>query len=89
MSGKPMEYPKKKPAGISERQRALSGEGYDLGRLEASLPPRSKAGIDDLLDACVLHDVACRILDGTAHALPETGERDSNGLLMQVWHSPR
>ncbi len=89
LSGKPMAYSKKTPAGITERRRVLRAAGYGLDRLEACLPPRSKAGIDDLLDACVLHDVACRILDGSAQALPETEERDFRGLLMQVWHAPR
>ena len=84
-----MAYSKKTPAGVTERRRVLRAAGYGLDRLEACLPPSSKAGIDDLLDACVLHDVACRILDGSAQALPETEERDSRGLLMQVWHAPR
>ena len=89
LSGKPMAYSKKAPAGVTERRRVLRAAGYGLDRLEACLPPSSKAGIDDLLDACVLHDVACRILDGSAQALPETEERDFKGLLMQVWHAPR
>ena len=89
LSGKPMAYSKKTPAGVTERRRILRAAGYDLECLEACLPPGGKAGIDDLLDACVLHDVACRILDGSAQALPETEERDPRGLLMQVWHAPQ
>ena len=89
LSGEPMTYSKKEPAGVTERRRVLRAAGYDLDRLEACLPPGGKAGIDDLLDACVLHDVACRILDGSAQALPGNEERDSRGLLMQVWHVPR
>ncbi|MYD93545.1 MAG: DUF429 domain-containing protein [Chloroflexi bacterium] len=89
LSGKPTAYSKKTPAGVSERQSVHWAAGYGLDRLKACLPPRSKAGIDDLLDACVLHDVACPILAGSAQALPETEERDFKGLLMQVWHAPR
>ena len=50
----------------------------------ACLPSRSKAGIDDLLDPCVLQGTVCRILHGSAQALPEIEERGSSGLLMQV-----
>lgn len=89
LSGKPMEHYKKKASGISERQCILRNAGYNLEYLKACLPPGSKAGIDDLLDACVLHDVASHILDGAARSLPESEERDSRGLLMQVWHAPR
>ena len=87
LTGEPMPHSKTTPAGRLERARALRGEGYDPDRLKSCLPPGGAAKIDDLLDACALHDVARRFLDGTASALPDTEERDPKGILMQVWHA--
>ena len=89
LTGEPMLHRKTTPAGRLERERALRVEGYDSDRLKSCLSLGSGAQMDDLLDACVLHDVARRVLEGTAQALPDAEDRDPNGLLMQVWHAPR
>ena len=77
--------PKKSRAGAQARDTALSGLGFDLPGLTATLPPRAgRWAMDDLRDACVLAWVASRVVTGSHSALPERPETDARGLRMEI-----
>lgn len=86
-NGAPMREPKKvkgrpNPVGLDERRAFLAASGFDPTIL--TRPPRG-AGLDDLIDACVLALVARRIRSGEAVSFPSPPERDGRGLPIAIW----
>jgi predicted RNase H-like nuclease len=89
LAGQPMRHNKKTASGRRERLRCLreafAGALQDLLALRAQLGP-GKAGLDDVIDACVLAHAAWRIVAGSASRLPAGAPpRDARGLRMEVW----
>lgn len=79
--GAAMRLPKKvksraNPAGLEERRALLIGLGFEAAFVDR--PPRG-AGVDDLLDACVLALVARRVARGEAVSFPDPPGRDGRG----------
>ncbi|NLH82750.1 MAG: DUF429 domain-containing protein, partial [Phyllobacteriaceae bacterium] len=85
--GRAMTLPKKvkgrpNPAGLDERRAFLAAHGFDPAILARA--PRG-AGLDDLIDACVLALVARRVARGEAVSFPSPPERDARGLPIAIW----
>jgi predicted RNase H-like nuclease len=92
MNGRrPLTEPKKVksqpyPPGLKLRRQLLESAGFSAAFLEGSRFPRSRAGADDLLDACACAWTAARIRDGVAICFPEeASETDVRGLRMAIW----
>ena len=80
--GRPMNHPKKSPAGKEERHAVLLRHGLPTSAL-ASVP--RGAAMDDLLDAAASALIARRIARGEAVPFPAEPGRDGRGLRMAIW----
>ncbi|HVL87779.1 MAG TPA: DUF429 domain-containing protein [Candidatus Thermoplasmatota archaeon] len=85
--GRPARHYKKTREGRNERLEALEAPFPRVGRwLEEHLPDarRRGAGVDDLLDAAALAELAARKPD-RSRRFPERPPRDARGLRMEIW----
>jgi predicted RNase H-like nuclease len=74
---------KKSWTGMIERRSALLAVGIDLDRVTGN--GAIMAATDDMLDAAVAAWSAMRLLDGTAHSLPDPPEFDAAGRPIAIW----
>lgn len=78
--------PKKRAEGRATRRVLLATLGFDPDALAVTLGPKTgRWATDDLLDACILANVARRRIAGEAIRLPEEPARDGRGLRMEIW----
>ncbi|MGI9384743.1 MAG: DUF429 domain-containing protein [Methyloligellaceae bacterium] len=87
---RPLPEPKKVKSrpydpGLDLRRRLLEHQGFPADFLRAVHLPRSKAGPDDILDACACAWTAARIARGAATRVPDDPPVDANGLRMEIW----
>ncbi|MEO1207324.1 MAG: DUF429 domain-containing protein [Pseudomonadota bacterium] len=85
-----LETPKKvksrpNPDGIAFRRMLLKSVGYTDDFLAGPGCAKSKAGEDDLLDACVNAWSASRIAAGHGIRFPDAPMTDRKGLRMEIW----
>jgi predicted RNase H-like nuclease len=73
------------PAGLTERQNLLAGQGYSSISDWFSRIPQSHAGPDDIIDAFANAAAAAAILSGTANRVPAQPDLDPTGLRMEIW----
>lgn len=91
MNGRrPLDEPKKVKSrpydpGLELRRTLLERQGFPVEFLRAVHLPKSKAGPDDVLDACACAWTAARIARGAATRFPEDPPVDANGLRMEIW----
>lgn len=83
LMGVPATASKKSWAGMVERRNALLTVGIDLDH--ASGDGAQLAATDDIPDAAVAVWSAKRLLDGTAHSLPDPAEFDATGNALAIW----
>lgn len=86
----PMAWPKKIESrphqpGLDARRRLLEHAGFPPGILWETSIRRSKAGLDDVLDACACAWTAGRISTGAARRFPAQPPLDARGLRMEIW----
>jgi predicted RNase H-like nuclease len=81
-----MLYPKKRPAGRTERLALISAT-FGQGVFEGARAALRGHGVrfDDLADAFGAVWTARRIRTGTAERLPETRTLDACGVPMHIW----
>jgi predicted RNase H-like nuclease len=90
LAGSPMQHNKKTLQGREERMRLLRlvfGNGFlDVQSLRRE-HPATKVALDDVVDACVLANLANRIWRGVGNRVP-VGQppKDSRGLRMEIWY---
>lgn len=84
--GRPMEAPKRKPAGRASRLLLIDAifgrEAFESARAGI---PRSLAADDDIIDAFVCAWTAGRFARGLAVRVPSSPDLDSRGLRMEMW----
>ncbi len=80
----PASASKKSWAGMIERRKALLAVGIDLDH--AIGEGAYLATTDDMLDAAVAAWSAKRLLDGTAHSIPDPPEIDESGRAIAIWY---
>ena len=74
---------KKSWAGMIERRNALLDAGIDLERVSGAAGVQ--AAVDDMLDAGAAAWTAKRLLEGTAHSIPNPPEFDTSGRAIAIW----
>jgi predicted RNase H-like nuclease len=74
---------KHRPEGIRMRKELLRAAIPNLETLIQHPPPGAKP--DDVLDALVGLELACRITQNRAERLPECPRPDARGLRMEIW----
>jgi predicted RNase H-like nuclease len=88
LCGRPLAAAKRTPAGGRARlqllRRIWGRVVPDPARVRIGLG-RSRVAADDVLDACVLAEVAWRIRAGQATRLPPQPQSDARGLRMEIW----
>jgi predicted RNase H-like nuclease len=82
MTGAPMEHRKATAVGAEERRRALRAVGIVI---DTAAHASREVKPDDILDACACMWTARRRAHGIATHVPETDERDGEGLPMTIW----
>lgn len=70
--------------GLDLRRGLLEGHGFPAALWDVRYPT-SKAGADDLLDACACAWTASRIAGGDGRRVPLEPPRDARGLRMEIW----
>ena len=83
--GTPMRDAKKHPAGKASRETLIDQIWPGIRPTLLERWPRTVVGRDDLNDAFAALWTARRILTRSAIRIPETDERDSKGLPMEMW----
>jgi predicted RNase H-like nuclease len=86
---KELNEPKKKKGrpyepGLALRRRLLVANGFAEEAINLA-PPKTKAGIDDWLDALACVAIARRIHDGRAKSFPPVPQCDAFKLPMAIW----
>ncbi|MGA7323626.1 MAG: DUF429 domain-containing protein [Rhodomicrobium sp.] len=76
---------RKHPPGLQQRRSLLISHGFSATFLDETKFPNVQAGADDLLDACACSWTAARIYKGAAITFPEQADRDTKGLVMQIF----
>jgi len=84
MAGKPMQHPKKKPAGRLERLKQLTSFGVSESDIHAHAR-RLGCNRDDVIDALAALWTAERIARREVRRFPEADHRDAVGILMRIW----
>ncbi|MEO1129195.1 MAG: DUF429 domain-containing protein [Planctomycetota bacterium] len=82
MAGGPMQHRKATTAGDDERRRALRAVGIVI---DTAAHASRDVKPDDILDAYACMWTAGRRARGTAARVPESDERDAQGLQMTIW----
>jgi predicted RNase H-like nuclease len=70
-------------SGMIERRNALLDAGIDLERVSGAAGVQ--AAVEDMLDAGAAAWTAKRLLDGTAHSIPNPPETDTAGRAVAIW----
>jgi predicted RNase H-like nuclease len=83
LKGAPATASKKSWTGMMERRSALMVVGIDLDQVTGK--GAIMAATDDMLDAAVVAWSARRLLDGSAHSLPDPPEFDAAGRPIAIW----